>query len=106
LPDKAGSPLATNFQRYRGNARLTQVYDYVRLIKNGKAFDRGGTPINLPDHTPFYAYIVCDITAKLTLQAENASLTQSPDSMGYFGYHPKLKTYVEIISFDKVDCGR
>jgi hypothetical protein len=81
---------------------ITQVYDYVRLIKNGKAFDRGGTPINLPDHTPFYAYIVCDITAKLALQAENATLTQSPDSMGYFGYHPRLKTYVEIISFDKL----
>lgn len=81
---------------------ITQVYNYVRLIKSGKAFDRAGTPINVPDHTPFYSYIVCDITSKLVQQSENATLTQSPDSLGYFGYNPKLRTYVEIISFDKL----
>jgi hypothetical protein len=81
---------------------IIQIYSYVRQIKTGKAFDRGGTPINVPDHTPFYAYIVCDLTPNLVLQAENATLTQSPDSMGYFGYNPQLRTYVEIISFDKL----
>ena len=59
-------------------------------------------PINVPNHTPFYAYIVCDLTPKLVLQAENATLTHSPDSLGYFGYNPQLRTYVEIISFDKL----
>lgn len=74
----------------------------MRLIQSGKAFDRGGTPINVPDHTPFYAYIVCDLTPKLVQQAENATLTHSPDSLGYFGYNSKLRTYVEIVSFDKL----
>jgi hypothetical protein len=81
---------------------INQVYTYVRLIKSGKAYDRGGTPINVPAHTPFYAYIICDLTEKLVLQAENATLTQSQDSLGYFGYNPQLRAYVEIISFDKL----
>jgi hypothetical protein len=35
-------------------------------------------------------------------QAENAQLTLTPDSNGYFGYNPILGVYVEIISFDKL----
>ena len=55
-----------------------------------------------PDHTPFYAYIVCDLTPKLMTQAENAQLTPTPDSHGFFGYNARLGVYVEILSFDKL----
>ena len=62
----------------------------------------GRTCIKVPDHTPFYAYIVCDLTPNLVQQAENATLTHSPDPLGYSGYNPNLRTYVEIVSFDKL----
>jgi len=81
---------------------IAQVYGYVREIKAGEAKDRQGRPIRVPGHTPFYAYIVCDLTPKLMEQAENAHLTPTPDSHGYFGYNPNLGVYIEILSFDKL----
>lgn len=81
---------------------ITQVYDYVRAIKAGRAKDRLGRPITVPEHTPFYAHIICDMTPTLREQADNATLTPAPDSHGYFGYNPNLGVYVEVISFDKL----
>lgn len=81
---------------------ITQVYDYVRAIKAGKAKDRLGRPITVPDHTPFYAHIICDMTPSLREQADNATLTPAPDSHGYFGYNPSLRVFVEVVSFDKL----
>jgi hypothetical protein len=81
---------------------ITQLYDYVREIKAGTKKDHHGRPISVPARTPFYGYVVCDITPKLRLQAENAQLTETPDSHGYFGYNSRIGIYVEIISFDKL----
>lgn len=81
---------------------ISQLYEYVRDIKAGETKDRHGRPISVASHTPFYGYIVCDITRRLQTQAENAQLTRTPDSNGFFGYNPNLGIYVEIISFDKL----
>ena len=81
---------------------IAQVYGYVREIKQGTAKDRQGRPIRVPTHTPFYAYVVCDLTPKLITQAENAQLTPTPDSQGFFGYNSNLGVYVEVLSFDKL----
>ena len=35
-------------------------------------------------------------------QAENAQLTPTPDSLGFFGYNTNLGVYVEVLSFDKL----
>jgi len=53
-----------------------------------------------PD-TPFYAYMVCDITPTLTRQAKFFSLGPTPDRLGFFGYNRELGVYVEVMSFDK-----
>jgi hypothetical protein len=81
---------------------ILQVYDYIGLLKDGKAKDRRGVPINMPDHLPIYAYIVCDLTPTLQKQAKDYQLTKTPDSLGYFGYHKEYGAYIEIISFDKL----
>lgn len=81
---------------------IQQVYDYVELIKAGKAKDRVGRPINVPPGTPFYAYIVCDVMPKLEKQARHAQLTKTPDGLGLFGYNAQVGVYVEIISFSKL----
>ena len=81
---------------------ITQIYDYVRSIKKGRTLDRRGKPITVSEATPYYAHVICDITTTLRDHAENAGLTQTPDSNGYFGYNVKLGVYVEIISFDKL----
>jgi hypothetical protein len=66
---------------------ILQVYDYIALLKTGKAKDRRGVPLNVPDHLPIYAYIVCDLTPTLQKQAKDYQLTKTPDGQGYFGYH-------------------
>ncbi len=81
---------------------IQQVYGYVTQIKAGKAKDRQGRQITVPPTTPFYAYIVCDMTPTLEQQAVYAQLTKTPDGMGYFGYNAQVGVYVEIISFPKL----
>lgn len=81
---------------------VTQVFDYVRRLKQSKAFDRKGRPITIAPTTPIYAHIVCDLTLTLQEQAVNAGLKLMPDSHGYFGYNDTLGVYVDIVSFDKL----
>lgn len=81
---------------------LDQVYEYVRQLRANDALDRRGRPIKLRPDTPFTAYIVCDITPKLTKMAENDHLRPTPDGEGFFGYHEKLGIYIEVVSFTKL----
>ncbi|CAN5537521.1 hypothetical protein BH11PLA2_BH11PLA2_16410 [soil metagenome] len=81
---------------------ITQVYDYIDKLKEGKAIDKRGRPISIPAHLPIYAYIVCDLTPSLHKQARDYQLTKTPDSQGYFGYHRDHGAYIEIMSFDKL----
>ncbi len=81
---------------------ISQVYSYIDTIREGKATDRKGRPINIPDRTPFFAYIVCDITMTLRRQAKTAGLRQTSDGAGYFGYNENYGVYVEIVSFEKL----
>ncbi|EMI64096.1 hypothetical protein LEP1GSC186_4542 [Leptospira noguchii serovar Autumnalis str. ZUN142] len=81
---------------------ISQVYDYIREIRNGNKTDLNGRPFPVNENTPFYSYIISDITKSLIKQAENSHFTQTPDSQGYFGFNQNLKCYTEIISFDKL----
>jgi hypothetical protein len=81
---------------------IKQVFDYIRRVRDGKAKDRAGHPMNVPEHVPFYCYIVCDMTPKIAESAENYALTKTPDSEGYFGFNMNLRAYVEVLSFTKV----
>lgn len=95
-------PMRDDYSDKDGKNPIQQVYNYVELIKSGKAKDRKGRQIIVPPGTPFYAYIVCDIMPKLEEQAKYAQLTKTPDGMGYFGYNPQVGVYVEVISFSKM----
>ena len=81
---------------------IPQVFNYVKEIKAGRAKTKDGRPINISASTPFYCYIVSDLTESLKEQAEFYSLRSTPDNSGFIGFNPNLGTYVEIISFDKL----
>lgn len=81
---------------------IQQIYGYVKQMRSGRAKDRKGRPIPSLATTPFYAYIVCDLTPKLEDQAVYAQLTKTPDGLGYFGYNSQVGVYIEIISFAKL----
>lgn len=79
-----------------------QVYEYVRKIQNGSVLNKDGRPININSNTPFYAYVVCDLTSKISSIAENYNFTKTPDGLGYFGFNKNLSAYVELISYTKL----
>lgn len=81
---------------------IQQVIEYVEKIKEGKAIDKNGRTLNVCENTPFYAYIICDLTHNLKRQAKQRDFKPTPDNDGYFFYHGQLGLYVEIISFDKL----
>ena len=81
---------------------VAQIFDYIRDLRDGNKIDKDGRPIQPPSGIPFYAYVVADLTKKLQIIAENATLIRTPDSMGFFGYNKNLETYIEIISYDKM----
>lgn len=80
-----------------------QVFRYIKKIKEGKAIDKNGRPIEVAENTRFYCYIICDITNKVKEMAEiNAGLTKSPEGDSYFGYNPNFKSYIELLSYNRV----
>lgn len=81
---------------------ISQVYKYVRAIREGNARDRNGRTMRVTESVPFYCYVVCDITPKLKIAASERELKLTPDGHGYFGFNTDLKAYVEVISFDKL----
>ena len=81
---------------------IAQLYDYVELIRASKAVDREGRLIEIKPETPFYAYVLCDLTPNLRQQAKYALLTPTPDGLGFIGYNSQVGVYLEIISFNKL----
>lgn len=84
------------------NNPISQVQEYIRIIRRGEATDKDSRPIIVNETSKFYAYIICDITTKLDELAENQSAIKSPDNMGYFWFNHYIKTYFEIIPFEKL----
>jgi hypothetical protein len=81
---------------------IEQIYRYIEEIKNGEQLDKKGQRIILRNNTPFYAYIICDLSDAIKKIAAQADLTKSPDDLGYFGYNKNYGVYVEIISYTKL----
>jgi hypothetical protein len=79
-----------------------QVIRYVRKIQEDKASDRTGRPIRVSDSTPFYAYILADLTPALTASLIDAGFIETPDRNGYYFYVQGRRTWIEVSSYDKV----
>ncbi len=80
---------------------IEQVYEYVRKIRSSKALDSRGRPLG-GEKVPIYAYVVCDFTEKIKNFCEDKSFTPTPDGLGFVGMNPKLNTFVEVLSYNKV----
>ncbi len=64
--------------------------------------DHHGRLIRVTNQTPFYAYIICDLTPNLVKQAKFNDFTETPDRRGFFKFHKEYNSYIEIISFSKL----
>jgi hypothetical protein len=81
---------------------FTQIADYVRDIREGKAKLADGRSLPIPQNLPFYCYLVCDITPRLVRWAGNFELQKTPDELGFFGYKRDFNAYCEVISYSKL----
>lgn len=82
---------------------IEQALNYLERIRQGEAIDPKGRPIPAPNDIPGFCYIICDITPSIKQRCKAMGcLQESQDKMGYFGYHPNFKAYIEVISFNKL----
>jgi len=81
---------------------FTQIINYIREIKAGKAKTPDGRLLPVQENLPFYCYIVCDLTPKLKEWAVNHACKLTPDGTGYFMFHPNFNAYIEVISYGKL----
>lgn len=86
----------------KDNDPIEQVLRYVKLIREGKAKLANGRGFGNVENTPFYCYIIADLTSTLIDRADTLGYTKTPDGEGYFGYNPNRNAYVEIISYTKL----
>lgn len=88
---------------YNGlNNPISQMYDYVEKIQEGKVKDINGRPIIVSENTKYYLYAICDITPTLESVLKQLSFKKTPDKMGYYAYNEAYSAYVEVLPFDKI----
>ena len=81
---------------------IEQALGYLDRIRNGQTQTASGRPIPRSDEIPGFCYVICDITPSVEKRCKLAQLTVTSDRQGYFGYNPNYKTYIEVISFDRL----
>ena len=81
---------------------VDQVYRLIDDIQSGKYKDRYKREIKIQSNFRVYGYVICDITPAVKTAAKRKNMTATPDGEGYFVYNSDYKSYVEIISYDKL----
>ena len=82
---------------------VQQITRYVNDIRDGKYQTPVGRPILVSPSTPFYGYVVCDLTAKVKTWLEREKdFTEMPDSLGWFNWYGNIRLYIEVLSWEKV----
>ncbi|WP_339948490.1 ATP-binding protein [uncultured Albimonas sp.] len=82
---------------------VQQIIRYVNNVKKGKFKTPRGRPILVADNTPFYGYVMCEITEKVKEWLEmEKEFTPMPDGGGWFRWFGNNNLYMEVLSWDKV----
>lgn len=81
---------------------VEQSLGYLERIREGGAKTASGRPIPRSDEIPGFCYAICDITPTVERRCRTLGLTVTSDHLGYFGYNPNYKAYIEVISFDRL----
>jgi hypothetical protein len=82
---------------------LDQIEKYIDDLLGEKVTNRKGRIIKIDKETPFYVYIVCDITPTFEKILQNREFTKTPDGMGYYTFKNKYySAYIEVLPFEKV----
>ena len=81
---------------------IEQTLGYLDRIRQGGVKTPQGRPIPNSNDLPGYCYVVCDLTKSIIHTCKNFDLTETSDHLGYFGFHKTYKSYIEVVSFDRL----
>ena len=82
---------------------VQQIVRYVNSIRDGKYKTPEGRKMLVAENTPFYGYVVCDLTPKVEAWLEREKdFKPMPDRLGWFQWMVNINLYVEVISWDKM----
>lgn len=82
---------------------VQQIVRYVNDIKDGKFKTPEGRKMLVADNTPFYGFVVCDLTAKVERWLEREkNFKPMPDRLGWFSWLENINLYIEVLSWDKI----
>lgn len=81
---------------------IQQCLDYVKRVRSGGIRTAAGRPIPPSPDQPAFCYVLADLTPTMVNRCEYASLRPTYDGMGYFGFNEPHKTYIEVMSFDRL----
>ena len=82
---------------------VQQIVRYTNDIRDGKYRTPEGRKMLVAENTPFYGFVVCDLTPKVEKWLEREKdFKPMPDRLGWFQWMDNINLYVEVISWDKV----
>lgn len=82
---------------------VTQVYDYIRDIREGRAKNDDGSSVDLvPDTIPFFCHVIATMSPSLRKQLVNLDFIAGPDQQTFFKFNSPLRAYVEVSSYSHV----
>jgi hypothetical protein len=82
---------------------VQQIVRYVNQIRDGKFKTPKNRDILVNANTPFYGYVVCDLTKKVAGWLEREKdFTPMPDGLGWFRWFGNISLYMEVISWTKM----
>lgn len=83
---------------------ITQIYDYIDDLKNQKITTPQGRLITeIDEKTPFFCYIVCDITPRLKNILKRDKMDRElPGGRGLYGENTSYNAYFEILDYNTI----
>jgi hypothetical protein len=83
---------------------FTQIYGYIEELRAGRVPDREGAIIQeVNETTPFFCYIIADITPKLRTWLKMAQVNVPlPGGSGFYGYNSEYNAFVQALSYKYV----
>lgn len=82
---------------------IQQIVRYVNNIRDGNVKTPKGRKILVANNTPFFGYVVCDLTPKVEdWISREKNFKPMPDRLGWFQWYENINLYIELISWDKV----
>ena len=82
---------------------VQQIVRYVNDIHDGNGKTPEGREMRVAENTPFYGFVVCDLTRKVKLWLEREKdFKPMPDRQGWFQWRGNINLYIEVIGWDKV----